>query len=191
MSAPRADHASARPGAQGQATIEFALAIIFILFSIFGGLDVARAVYTQHGLNRAAEAIAQSVAMGSSTSPQTPVCQLNLASLIASARKQANVTFASDAPSCLSVSCPAASGTTSQQITSTSGGVSITGVPDLCAPLQVRVTITGSFTPVTGFLLGGRSLTLSMTVTVQTAQALAQVSSFRLTWHAGEKGERA
>jgi Flp pilus assembly protein TadG len=49
----------------GQTTVEFALAFIIVAMGIFGVIDVAHAVFEEHGLTRAAEAIARDLSVTS------------------------------------------------------------------------------------------------------------------------------
>jgi hypothetical protein len=69
----------------------------------------------------------------------------------------------------LSFRCGSSAGTTPS--------IYICGVPDLNQPQYIQVTLTGQFTPVTGYFIGGRTMTLQETATVQTVTGDAATSS--------------
>lgn len=155
----------------GQGTVEFSLAFLLIALGIFGGLDVSRSVFLTHNLTRSAQVIARDLALGSNTTPQTPLCQVDIASAIAHGQQQGNRSFDPTPPTFPSP-CPASSGTCTQRVQNASGSIAIVGTPDLCTPLRITVTIQGSFTPASSLFIGGRTMTLGESATALTAQAL-------------------
>src|SRR5690242_6989906 len=61
----------ARGAQPGQTTVDFTIAVVAFLTLLLGVVDVSRAVYTKHGLSRAAEYVAHKIALQYSADPQT------------------------------------------------------------------------------------------------------------------------
>jgi Flp pilus assembly protein TadG len=134
----------------GQSTVEFALAFIFVALGIFGVIDVAHAVYEQHGLTRATEVIAHDL----SVAPPGPFNASAIGAAVNDARSKSQIDFNTTATSNLTTGvmsgsdCVAgSSGTACQKLSNCTtivddqctdpsangmGWVDVIGIPSLC-----------------------------------------------------------
>ena len=176
-----AGFASAR---RGQSTVEFAFIAIVLVGLLLAVIDLGRAGFVQHSLDRGAADLAQSLAgiSGTTTSgspyvytppPLNPITStvpptytvyqgismtvpLAMQAALDHARTVAGGAF-SAAPL-----APAGSfGSNTTTITNTQ--VTVVGTPSLTAPTEITVTVTAPFTPVVGLFLGNKTLRLRST----------------------------
>ena len=157
-----------RRGQSGQAMVEFSLAIFAFLLTTLGVIDVARALYDQHALTRAAESIAHSLVLQYATTanfPSSPSPLMAITTAAATAIQGAaaqsdtglnNTTLTDVTPG----------GVTTYQLFSNSGGstngsVSICFSPSYATPNVIKTTVIGAFTPALSAVVGGRTVNLS------------------------------
>jgi Flp pilus assembly protein TadG len=144
--------------------VEFVLCfMIFILF-VFGVIDISRLIFDEHGLTRATEAIAHTLAADYQAATPAQPFQINsLAVADAIAQAHADSDLGLDSTNLLDVT-PAA---VQYQVLSNST-ISVCASPDFTTPDVIKVTINAAFDPVLGKLVGGRSIHMSQTTTVLT-----------------------
>jgi hypothetical protein len=141
---------------RGQSTVEFALAFIFVAMGVFGVIDVAHAVYEQHGLGRAAEVVAHDLSVTAGALNTTVA-----ATDIGDAHIKSQVDFDLSTPStsslvkngvlqnndCIAYTGSGSSPSPCQKMSN--GDVAIIGIPSLCngATSDSDLTNCGSLEP--------------------------------------------
>jgi Flp pilus assembly protein TadG len=177
-----AGFASAR---RGQSTVEFAFIAIVLVGLLLAVIDLGRAGYVQHSLDRGAADLAQRLAgiSGTTTSgspyvytppPLDPTSTgattytvyegisktvpLAMQAALDHARAVAGGAF-----SAATLVPPAGSFVPNVTTTITNTQVTVVGTPSLTAPTEITVTVTAPFTPVVGLFLGNKILRLRST----------------------------
>jgi Flp pilus assembly protein TadG len=166
---------------RAQATVEFTLAFMIFALLLFGGIDTARAIFEINGLNRAAEVIAHGLADQFDASPTSTNITSQLAtSFLQQAQRAGDVPISSAEPTTV------VNGNAYQQLSNSS--VYICGSPNLdessstnpaSGLMVLKVTVKASFRPVISIFIGGRTITLSKSVTVLTQGAEAAGGSYQ------------
>jgi Flp pilus assembly protein TadG len=170
---------------RGQSTVEFAFIAIVVVGLLLAVIDLGRAGFVQHSLDRGAADLAQSLAgiSGTTTSgspyvytppplnpitstvPQTYTVYQGISMTVPLAMQKAldhARTVAGGAFSNAALVPPAGSfGSNTTTITNTQ--VTVVGTPSLTAPTEITVTVTAPFTPVVGLFLGNRTFRLRST----------------------------
>jgi Flp pilus assembly protein TadG len=173
--------ASAR---RGQSTVEFAFIAIVLVGLLLAVIDLGRAGFVQHSLDRGAADLAQSLAgiSGTTTSgspyiytpppldpitntvPPTYTVYQGISMTVPLAMQALNHarTVAGGAFSNAALGPPGGSfGSNTTTISNTQ--VTVVGAPNLTAPTEITVTVTAPFTPVVGLFLGNKTFRLRST----------------------------
>lgn len=147
-----------------QAAVEFSLAFMIFTLLVFGGIEVARAVFDLHGLSRAAEITAHQLAeYYDTTSPPPPITSRDAATALQMARQDSDLAFSTAEPTTVT------EGFGYQQLSN--GSAFICGSSDLTNPRLIHVTVQEPFKPLFSRILGGLTITLSETATALTYKA--------------------
>jgi hypothetical protein len=175
-----AGFASAR---RGQSTVEFAFIAIVLVGLLLAVIDLGRAEYLQHSLDRGAADLAQRLAgiSGTTTSgspyvytppPLDPTSSgattftvyqgisMTVQGAMQAALDHAR-TVAGGAFSATQLAPAGSFGSSTTTITNTQ--VTVAGTPSLTAPTEITVTVTAPFTPVVGLFLGNKTFRLRST----------------------------
>jgi Flp pilus assembly protein TadG len=178
-----AGFASAR---RGQSTVEFAFIAIVLVGLLLAVIDLGRAGFVQHNLDRGAADLAQRLAgiSGTTTSgspyvytppPLNPITStvpptytvyqgismtvpLAMQRALDHARAMAGGAFSNAA-----LLPPGGSFVPNVTTTITNTQVTVVGTPSLTAPTEITVTVTAPFTPVVGLFLGNKTFRLRST----------------------------
>ena len=170
---------------RGQSTVEFAFIAIVLVGLLLAVIDLGRAGYVQHSLDRGAADLAQRLAgiSGTTTSgspyvytppPLNPITStvpptytvyqgismtvpLAMQAALNHARAVAGGAF-SAAPL-----APAGGFVPNVTTTITNTQVTVLGTPSLTAPTEITVTVTAPFSPVVGLFLGNKTFRLRST----------------------------
>ena len=175
-----AGFASAR---RGQSTVEFAFIAIVLVGLLLAVIDLGRAGFVQHSLDRGAADLAQSLAgiSGTTTSGSpyvytpppldptgtgaTTFTVYQGISMTVQGAMQAVLdharTVAGRAFSAAQLAPAGSFGPNTTTITNTQ--VTVVGTPSLTAPTEITVTVTAPFTPVVGLFLGNKTFRLRST----------------------------
>lgn len=151
----------------GQATVEFALACLAFLLLALGVIDVSRAVFTWHGVNRAAESTAHGL-MVQYNATHAAIGSSIAWPAIQTGQQAGHVGVSTTKPLCVS------SGVGYQEINNRAScavdtrSVYICGVPDLTAPNLIQVTIQSGFQPASSLFIGGLNVPITAVVSVLT-----------------------
>lgn len=160
--------------APGQAMVEFVLCfLIFILF-VFGIIDISRLIFDEHGLTRATEAIAHTLAADyQAATPAQPFqpydeCKVDLrCQSIIDAITQAHADSDLGLDSALLAALPA-DPVHPQTQTISNSTIKVCASPNFTSPNVIKVTINAGFDSVLGKLVGGQRIHMSQTATVIT-----------------------
>ena len=183
---------------QGQSTVEFSIAIVVLLSITLGIMDAARAVFQAHNLSRAAEVMATDLKSWYELNAQSNIYPTALTSAIF---VDTSATPLSDSAGVSSGSFNPvwnASRYTIKEVDGFGGAlfqymsnssdnpiparpglpsIYVCGVPNLTTPSYIQVTLTGQFTPVSSYFIGGRTITINETATVETTAGEAASNS--------------
>ncbi len=166
----------------GQAIVEFALVSIVLLGLLFAVIDLARAGYVQHSLDRGAADLAQGLATisGATTSgsayvytppPLDPTSSIappyivyqGISTTVPLAMQAALVHASSLSGGAFNAApLTPLGGAFVPNTTTTIGNTQVTvlGTPNLTAPTEITVTVTAPFTPVVGIFLRAKTFHL-------------------------------
>jgi Flp pilus assembly protein TadG len=161
----------------GQATVEFVLAFMIFMLSVIGVLDIGRLVFDEHGLTRATESIAHSLAVQyAQGTPRQPfvINAANVAVAIGQAHVQSDLGL--DSTNLLDVT---PTGVQYQVLSNPS--ISVCANPSFAAPYVVKVTIKANFNATLGISLGGRTVHLSQSSTALTYLAEQSAGNYTTT----------
>jgi Flp pilus assembly protein TadG len=142
--------------------VEFSLAIFVFILAVVGTIDIARAIFDEHGLTRAAESLAHTMVLDYATVQNFPGSQSALTDAASTAIQQAHA----QSDTGLNSATLSLGGGSGYQLLSNSGGsggaaVSICFSPSYAAPNVIKVTVVGAFTPVISAFVGGHTVNLS------------------------------
>lgn len=180
-----ADRRTRAGAGRGQSTVEFALISLVLLGLLVAIMDLGRAGYVQHSLDRGAADLAQGLATisGTTTSgspyvytppPLDPTASVTptyvvyqgISTTVPLALQAALVHARAISGGAFSATPLAPSGgafvpSTTTTISNTQ--VTVVGTPSLTAPTEITVTVTAPFTPVVGIFLGGKTFRMQST----------------------------
>jgi len=176
--------------------VEFALAITVFLALLFGGIDVARAMFFTHNLNRSAEVVDRELVDNYSSSSPSSFISLTVpvsgTQILADAQHQGDGTVRTQAlvqASTCTVQTAGTGYTCTQWSNATSNGnpgVYVCSVLDSGSRVNmVQVTIKDRFSPVTGMFIGGKTIMLSSSESALTADGEASGSDPAGTGYGG------
>lgn len=166
--------------------VEFSLAILIFLLGVIGVIDVARALFDEHGLTRAAESISHTLTIDYATVPNFPSSQAALVSASSTAVQSAH------AQSDTGLNNGTLVGTqyTGYYLLTNSTGAQGNGSVSICfassrttpsylAPDVIKVTVVGAFTPALGAFVGGKTINLSQSSTALTFLGEAESGTYQ------------